>query len=291
MPPLRYLFLGVPLGARVLTAAGYPPVAAAFAPLDLPGRRWARRTLGPRALLLGRPDLESPAVQSLLKALELDAIFSFFWPRRVPKAVLDLAPAWGTHPSLLPRWRGPDPYFWTIRSGDRESGVSLFELDERYDTGPVVKRARIEVGPEMDAWSLARALDRPALALLVELAESLSRGERPAAAPQTDVGATEAPSPGPEEQAVDWKLPAEEVLRLVRASFPLGASIRVGAFDADLIHASLCTATPPPGLAPSEAWRAPQGWAVRCGEGAVYLDEVVDAEGARVDIDAHIPST
>ncbi|MBX3249234.1 MAG: hypothetical protein KF901_18800 [Myxococcales bacterium] len=291
MPPFRYLYLGVPLGARVLTGAGYPPVAAAFAPLDLPGRRWARRALGPRALLLGRPDLEALPVQAVLSTLALDAIVSFFWPRRIPSAVLALAPAWGTHPSLLPRWRGPDPYFWTIRSGDTEAGVSLFELDERYDTGPVVKQARVSVGPEMDAWALARALDRPALALLLELAESLARGERPAAAPQRDEGATEAPSPTPEQQAIDWKMPAEEVLRLVRATFPLGASIRLGPLDADLIRASRCDAAPPPGLAPSEAWRAPRGWAVRCGEGAVYLDEVVDAEGEPLDIDAHVPRT
>lgn len=283
---LRYLYLGVPLGARVLTDAGHPPVAACFGPLDLPGRRWARRALGPRSLLLGLPNLADPGVQSLLRAARLDAIVSFFWPKRIPPEVLALAPGWGTHPSLLPRWRGPDPYFWTIRSGDEETGVSLFELADEYDTGAVVAQRRVKVAEDETAWSLARKLDRPALALLRELVEGLARGERPIATPQDASLVTEAPEPTPTQLAVDWRGDAEDVVRLVRAAFPLGASVRLGEEDADLVMASICEEAPPLGLRPSEAWRTSDGWAVRCGQGAVSLDAVQDADGEPVDLDA-----
>lgn len=286
---LRYLYFGVPLGARVLTDAGHPPTVACLGPLDLPGRRWARRVLGPRSLVLGLPNLADPTVQSVLRAARIDALVSFFWPKRIPPEVLALAPGWGTHPSLLPRWRGPDPYFWTIRSGDEETGVSLFELADDYDTGAVVAQRRVKVAPDDTAWSLARKLDRPALALLRELVAQLDRGERPRATPQDPTRVIEAPEPTPAQLAVDWRADAEDVLRLVRAAFPLGASVRLGEEDADLVVASICDEAPPLGLRPSEAWRATEGWAVRCGRGAIHLELVHDLDGEPVDLDTWLP--
>ncbi|MCB9604720.1 MAG: hypothetical protein H6720_30745 [Sandaracinus sp.] len=282
----RYLYLGVPLGARVLTDAGHPPAVACFGPLDLPGRRWARRALGRDTLLLGLPNLGDPWVQKVLASARLDAIVSFFWPKKIPPEVLALAPGWGTHPSLLPRWRGPDPYFWTIRSGDAETGVSLFELAEAYDTGAVVAQRRVPVADDETAWSLARKLDRPALSLLRELVAQLAAGERPGALAQDEAAVTEAPEPSPEDLGVDWKDDAEAIVRLVRAAFPLGASVRLGEEDADLVAASICDETPPLGLRPSEAWRTEDGaWAVRCGTGAITLDSVADPDGEPVDLD------
>ena len=286
MARLRILYLGVPLGAEVLRRAGFAPVAMGLAPLDLPGARRARRRSG--ALVLGNPDLGDAGVRRVLASARPDVLFSFFFPRRIPPAVLELAPrgAFGTHPSLLPRWRGPDPYFWAIREGDAESGVTLHRLEAEYDTGAVVARRSIPLAPDEDAWSLAKKLDRPALELLVDAAQRLEAGEGLAGEPQP-TGVTWAPRPDDEALAIDWREPATRVLAHVRAAAPEpGATAVFGDHWVEILAAERCQATAPAGLLPAEAWLTDAGWAVCCGEGAVIVRRARDEEGEPVDLDA-----
>ncbi|MEM1418725.1 MAG: formyltransferase family protein, partial [Myxococcota bacterium] len=159
---MRFLYVGVPLGAVVLARAGLTPAACCLAPLDLPGRRRVRRASAAwapsqgreGALVLGAPDLEDPGVQAALASVRPEAILSFFWPRRLPEAVLAMAPAWGVHPSLLPAWRGPDPTYWALRSGSATTGVSLHRLERAYDTGPVAARSSLAIRATDDSWTL-----------------------------------------------------------------------------------------------------------------------------------------
>ena len=200
--------------------------------------------------------------------------------------MLAWAPAYGTHPSLLPRWRGPDPTFWAIRAGDAATGVTLHALEAEYDTGGVVATREIAIREDDTAWSLSRRLDRPALALLREIAERVRRGERIETRPQRGE-VTQAPFPSAQELAIDWRQPADEVLRLVRAASPEpGAGADLGGQEVEVLRARRWHGAAPVGLAPAEAWRTPEGWAVRCGEGAVRLEEVRGADGRAVDLDA-----
>ena len=66
------------------------------------------------------------------------------------KEVLSL-PRFGAlniHPSLLPKFRGPSPYVSAILADERETGVSLMQMEERMDAGPVLAQARVEIAPE-----------------------------------------------------------------------------------------------------------------------------------------------
>jgi len=279
---VRILYFGIPLGALALANAGHVPVACVIGPLDLAGRRRLRRRLA-RTLLLGRPDARDPEVQRLLASTRPDVILSFFWPKRIPREVLALAPAYGTHPSLLPRWRGPDPYFWAIREGDELTGVTLHALEADYDTGGIVDQREVAIG-DATSWELARRLDRPALALLLEAAERLRRGPLETR-PQDEPLATFAPPPTEEQLAIDWRRSATEVTRLVRAAAPEpGASAHVGGRVVEILGCLPTDARPPPGLRVAEAWREDVGWCVRCGEGAVLLESARDADGP-VDLD------
>jgi folate-dependent phosphoribosylglycinamide formyltransferase PurN len=222
------LYVGLPLGAEVLRRAGFVPHIACFGHRML-GLRRARTELArhvlprrtsehgddlgiatERPLVLFKPDLADPSIVRTLASARPDAILSWFWPQRIPETVLALAPrgAFGVHPSLLPRHRGPDPYFHAIRAGDAESGVTLHRLDADYDTGRVVAQRRVAIADTDDAWRLARKLDRPSLALLVECAERLSRGEALEGEVQDESRATEAPQPTEENLCIDWDAPA-----------------------------------------------------------------------------------
>ena len=145
---------------------------------------------------------------------------SWFWTTKLPNELLALAhdgaTAFGVHPSLLPRHRGPDPYFWAIDSGDEVTGVTAHLLAGEYDTGGIVAQRTLRIDPSWNAWQLARALDRPSLALLRDVAR------RPAlhATPQDDSAATLAPSPTDEELEIDWTWTSERIARRIRAAAP-----------------------------------------------------------------------
>ncbi len=276
---MRILYFGVPLGAEVLRRAGFDPVASVLAPLELPGRRRIRRRS--RGLVLGDPVVDD-SVRTVLASARPDVLFSFFYPRRIEPDVLSLAPrgAFGTHPSLLPRWRGPDPYYWAIREGDAETGVTLHRLEATYDTGPIVAQASVPIAPTDDGWSLAKKLDRPALALLVDAAERLAAGEALEGEAQPEPEGPWARRPTDADLAIDWQQPAGAVLRAIRAAAPEpGATAAFGDRWVEILRAAPCDEPPPAGLEPAEAWLAPTGWAVRCGEGAIRVLEARDAEG------------
>jgi methionyl-tRNA formyltransferase len=285
-PFVRILYFGLPLGALHLAACGRAPVAAAVGHPEAPGMRRLRRRLGSRGVLvLGQPDLGEPPIRGLLASLRPDAILSFFWPRRIPAEVLGLAPrgAFGVHPSLLPRWRGPDPYFWAIRSGDGETGVTLHRLDAQYDTGPVVAQRRLSIDPGENAWQLARRLDAPALELLADCARDLHRGLALEGTPQPEEGATFAPTPTDADLVIDWRQPAESIVCLVRAAAPYpGAAAMLGEQEVRIVRAHVSTVAVPAALRPAEAWLGPEGVAVRAGSGAVLLERVQAEDGAPV---------
>ena len=275
---MRILYLGLPLGALCLARAGFPPVAAALGPLDLPGRRGVRQVLGRAGtLLLGLPDLHDAEVRRTLRTARPDAVLSWFWPRLVPAAVIETAAlgAFGTHPSLLPRWRGPDPYFHAIRAGDAETGVTLHRLAPEYDTGPVVAQRRVRIDADDDAWSLARKLDRPALELLVWCAERLAAGDALAGEPQAESEATWAAEPSDAELAIEWKAPADAIVRLVRAAAPApGASALLGETSVVVMRASRWAGELPRALVPAEAMRTDGGLVVRALDAGVLVERV-----------------
>jgi methionyl-tRNA formyltransferase len=214
---VRILYLGLPLGAAVLVAAGHRPVACAIGHPDAIGIRRLRARLPRDTPLLGRPSLDDDAVRAVLASTGYDVLLSWFWPKQIPAAI----GAFGVHPSLLPRWRGPDPYFHAIASGDRETGVTLHRLDETYDTGAIVDRRTLDIRPGDTAWTLARRLDRPSLALLVSCADRLAAGEMLEGVAQDEGAATDAPAPSEDALVLRFAEERADALeRLVRAGSP-----------------------------------------------------------------------
>ena len=218
---MKIAYFGLPLGALLLAAGGHALGPVVLSPVDAPGRRRLRR-LVPELLDAAQPTPNFDAdVSAALGAEQPDLLVSWFWTRKLPARWLDLPRlgAIGVHPSLLPRHRGPNPYFWSIDSGDEQAGVTLHRLTAEYDTGHVLAARSISVG-KRDAWQLARALDRPSLELLREAAQSFARGEPAQEIPQDERQASWAPEPSGAELKVDFGWTTERVLRRVRALSP-----------------------------------------------------------------------
>ena len=131
--------------------------------------------------------------------------------RLIKPHVLEALPMVNLHFSLLPRWRGAAPVERAILAGDTETGVCLMGLEEGLDTGPVYRRQRVAIDPDETADELRSRLVSLGTSMLIDaLDRGLGDGE-----PQ-EGEATYAAKLKPEELALDWSRPAEELERVVR---------------------------------------------------------------------------
>lgn len=208
------------------------------------------------------PDTGEPKFVEGLRGVRPDLIVSWFWTKQLPPEVLAIAPAIGVHPSLLPRHRGADPYFWAIASGDEVTGVTAHGLEPSYDTGPILAQRTLPIDPAWNAWTLARKLDRPSLALLRDVVAQYATGKMPFPRPQDDSLATEAPEPDADALAIRWREPAAHIARLVRAASPWpGAMSEIGGETVALTRVAPTTDVPR-ALEPGEAWVRKDGSAI-----------------------------
>jgi methionyl-tRNA formyltransferase len=218
-------YFGLPLGAHLLLQDGFELDPCVLSPLQAPGRRRVRAHVPASQLLdaLGTSGAElNPVIEQALARARPELIVSWFWTRLLPGAWLGNARfgGVGVHPSLLPRHRGPNPYFWTIDSGDRDAGVTLHVLAPEYDTGAMLLQRSISVAGR-NAWQLARALDRPSLTLLREGVRRFADGRPPPQTEQLEVDATWAPEPTGRELLANWSWPTARVLLRIRALSPV----------------------------------------------------------------------
>jgi methionyl-tRNA formyltransferase len=273
----RVLYLGLPLGALCLAHDGLEIVGACISRPDQPGRWRLRRRIA-SAPVLEKPDLSDRSVVERLRALGCEQIVSWFWTKQIPEDVIALAPfAFNVHPSLLPRHRGADPYFWTLACADRVSGVSAHLLSARYDEGPILAQREMIVPEGVNAWQLARRLDRPSLALMREIATRYAHGEDLAATPQEDALATHAPEPSDGDCELRWSWPTKMLLARIRAAAPWPGAFTAYA-DRTIVITRAEAAPNDAGLSPGIAALDRSGVIVASSDGALRLVEAHDEE-------------
>jgi methionyl-tRNA formyltransferase len=270
--PLRVAFFGLPLAAILLARDGHDVVLACVPFGKATGLRRVRRVLGDERVLV-KPRAGDPALLERVRGLRPDLTVSWFWTNLLPMSLVGAARLGGigVHPSLLPRHRGPDPFFWAIASGDEETGVTVHRLEAAYDTGEILAQERLRIDPTWNAWRLARALDRPSLGLLRATVARFARGEDVHGMAQDEALATAAPSPDDEAAAIRWTWPTARVVSHVRALAPApGAWTEVS--GAALVVLSVAPlADYPRALAPGEAVVSDGRVIVRTGDGAVQI--------------------
>jgi methionyl-tRNA formyltransferase len=282
--PLKIAFFGLPLAALLLLEDDYELGLAVISPVAAPGGRRLRRRVG-EAKVVPAPqsDGQSAALSARLQALAPDLIVSWFYTRLIEPGWLAIPRlgALGAHPSLLPRHRGPNPFFWCIDQGDTQTGVSIHRLTPEYDRGPVLTQRPLPVG-ERDAWQLARALDRVSLRLLRDTLASLQRGETVRETVQDEARASWAAEPTAELLRVDWGWPSERVLRRIRALSPVpGLAVEVRGLRF-FITAARPTQAVPTALLPGEAallrTAGSHELVIATGDGALVIERAVLAD-------------
>jgi methionyl-tRNA formyltransferase len=181
------------------------------------------------------------------------------------------------HFSVLPRYRGAAPVQWTVLNGDRESGVTIIELNDRMDEGDILAVRRVPVGPRETALELEDRLAVIGAELLVETLDRIGSVGRLA---QDHSLATLAPKIKKEDGRVRWEDGAVAVDRQVRA---LADRPGVYTFFGTKRLNILRGRDLPPGQTADGPGRilavGKEGLAVGCGGGAAYLVEELQPEG------------
>jgi methionyl-tRNA formyltransferase len=151
------------------------------------------------------------------QALNLDAAVVAAYGLILPRAWLQ-APARGCiniHASLLPRWRGAAPIHAAILAGDGETGVTIMQMDEGLDTGPMLLKGRVAIGPRSRLPEIHDALAALGAQLILDVLD-----QSPPPVPQPEEGATYAPRLSRADSRIDWGKPASEIERQIRAFDP-----------------------------------------------------------------------
>ena len=232
MRPLRLVFMGTPAFAvptlDALIASGHAIAAVYTQPPRAAerGRKVRPTPVAVRAEAAGievmtPASLKPEEAQTAFTGLDADLAVTVAYGLILPPAVL-AAPRLGcinAHASLLPRWRGAAPIQRTIMAGDTETGVTIMRMDEGLDTGPILMAERVPIGAEITGGSLHDILAALSARLVVETIDGLVASSL-AETPQSQDGATYAAKLEKHEAAIDWRAPAAQIERTVRALAP-----------------------------------------------------------------------
>ena len=221
---------------------------------------------------------------ALLQSTPHDVMVVAAYGLILPRSVLDI-PRYGCiniHGSLLPRWRGAAPIHRAIEAGDTETGITIMQMEEGLDTGPMMLIESLPITDDDTTGSLHDKLAALGGRMIVEAMEKLERGALPAT-PQPEEGANYAAKIAKEEAALDFSQSAEQLARRIRAFNPFpGATGRFGDTVVKLWQARPVTVVQQgePGQVLSAD--AQGGIVVACGEGALLLTELQKPGGKRL---------
>lgn len=234
--------------------------------------------------------VRTPDFADRLRQLHADVGIVVAYGRILPRAVLD-APRTGcvnVHASILPRWRGAAPIQWSIVNGDLETGVTLMQMDEGMDTGPILATATTAIGRNDDAASLGDRLSKLGAELLRDALPRYVAGEL-TPTPQDDADASMAPLLRKADGRIDWNKPSREVHNQIRGMNPWpGAHTTLAGRRIKVYRSQFSTLDPETAVPGQVTALDPEGILVACGSGTVELQELQESGRRRVDARAFI---
>jgi methionyl-tRNA formyltransferase len=292
---MKLVFAGTPefavVSLKALLAAGHDialvltrrdrPAGRGLKPQPSAVKRFAR---GHDLALLQPAALEEAAVVDAIASARPGAMVVVAYGLIVPATLLRL-PARGcinVHASLLPRWRGAAPIQRALLAGDEATGVTIMQMDEGLDTGPILLQEAAPIAPDETAGTLHDKLAGLGARLLLS---ALTSPQMPH--PQEARGATYAARIGKGEAEIDWRKPAAEIERQVRAFSPApGAQTRLDGVVLKIWRARVQggSSDAPGTVCAVDA----EGIIVACGKDALRITELQRAGGRRLPAGAFL---
>jgi methionyl-tRNA formyltransferase len=292
---LKLVFAGTPAFAAIsleaLLRAGHDVSLVLTQPDRPAGRGLKPQQSAVKQLALGHglpvlqpAALHHPETLAAIAAAQPAALVVVAYGLILPAAVLALPPrgCLNVHASLLPRWRGAAPIQRALLAGDSVTGITIMQLDEGLDTGPILLQEPVTIAPEDTGGSLHDKLAALGARLLLRALDA-----HPAPVAQGTTGVTYAARITRSEVEIDWRGTAEEIERRIRAFDPVpgaqtrheGSVLKIWrAAIEDGVHAA-------PGTV---CLVGPGGIVVACGGGALRITELQRAGGRRLAASAFL---
>jgi methionyl-tRNA formyltransferase len=154
-----------------------------------------------------------------VKAAQPDFIFSFYYRHMLPAGLLEIAPAYNMHGSLLPKFRGRAPVNWAVLHGATEIGATLHEMTVKPDAGAIIAQTAVPILPDDTAHAVFGKVEVAAEITLWQVLPALLAGTAPRLVNDLANGSYFS-GRKPEDGRIDWSKPAQDVYNLHRAVAP-----------------------------------------------------------------------
>jgi methionyl-tRNA formyltransferase len=185
------------------------------------------------------------------------------------------------HGSLLPKYRGAAPINWAIINGDAYTGNTTMISEAGVDTGPMLLKQKVPIGPDTTAEELAQTMSITGATLVLETLAQMKAGTlKPT--PQDDSEATFAPRLEKEMGVLDWNKPSDQLHNLIRGLVPWPSTWTIhGGHVVKITHArNVLTDAPASGTTPGTIILEEDKVFVTCGPGGKELLELVEVQPA-----------
>lgn len=234
--------------------------------------------------------LKDPETIKTLEETPADAIVVIAFGQIVPASILHMKKygCINVHGSLLPKYRGAAPIQWAVIDGERESGVTIMQMDEGLDTGDMLLKGSVVLDEKETSGSLFDKLSALGASLCVEALEKLEKGEL----------TPEKQGESPTEYArmltkemgeLDFSRDAVTLERLIRGFNPWpSAYTRLGDKTLKIWAADVCEKQEPESQPGTVTEVAKQDFTVACGEGALKITELQLQGKKRMDAAAFL---
>ncbi len=156
------------------------------------------------------------ALFDVVAAWKPDAFVVAGWYHIIPKRWRALAPAFGLHASLLPDYSGGAPLVWAIINGEARTGITLFQMDDGVDSGPIAAQTEEAIRADDTIASLYARIEERGLELLRQTMPALVKGTLTLRA-QDETRRRIFAQRGPEDGRIDWTADANSIDRFIRA--------------------------------------------------------------------------
>lgn len=285
---MRIVFMGTPdfaVGSlQALCESGKHEILAVVTQPDRPKGRGNKLLQTPvkeyalaQGLTVYQPQkVKTPEFVELLHELQPELIVVAAFGQFLSKEILEL-PKYGcinVHASLLPKYRGAAPIQYAIIKGEKESGVTIMQMDIGMDTGAMLDKVVVPIAENTTMGELHDDLREQGAALLLEVIDKIAAGTA-VAEPQDDAQATYATLLDRSMEHIDWSKTAQEVHNLIRGFNPAPSTFTKLPNGKSLkIWGSKMTGKSSAAAAGTVIATGKHSFFVACGEGVLEITEV-----------------
>lgn len=285
---MRIVFMGTPdfaVGSlQALCESGKHEILAVVTQPDRPKGRGNKLLQTPvkeyaleQGLTVYQPQkVKTPEFVELLHELQPELIVVAAFGQFLSKEILEL-PKYGcinVHASLLPKYRGAAPIQYAIIKGEKESGVTIMQMDIGMDTGAMLDKVVVPIAENTTMGELHDALREQGAALLLQVIDKIATGTA-VAEPQDDVQATYATLLDRSMEHIDWSKTAQEVHNHIRGFNPAPSTFTKLPNGKSLkIWGSKMTDKSSAAAAGTVIETGKHSFFVACGEGVLEITEV-----------------